>query len=172
VVIDHFSRALIGFAVYKKQPTADEVIAFMTNAVHALGQSPRHLIPDQGSQFASEDFRAWCSAGPRNIKQRFGAVGQYGCIAVIERLMRSIKDECTRRTLVPLSEDGIRREVTLYIDWYNQRRSHHSLGGRIPMEVYFGIEEEIICFETRGENAISIRLVITHIENRRHLPIV
>ncbi len=40
------------------------------------------------------------------------------------------------------------------------------------MEVYFGIEEEIICFETRGENAISIRLVITHIENRRHLPIV
>ncbi|MDP6381368.1 MAG: DDE-type integrase/transposase/recombinase, partial [Phycisphaerae bacterium] len=160
VVIDHFSRTVIGFAVFKKQPTADEVTAFMTEAVRTVGSPPRHLISDQGSQFTSKEFRGWCSAEPRNIKQRFGAVGEYGSIAIIERLMRSIKDECTRRILVPLREDAIRREITFYIDWYNQRRPHQSLGGRIPMEVYFGIEEEIICLETRGENAISIRLVV------------
>jgi hypothetical protein len=40
------------------------------------------------------------------------------------------------------------------------------------MDVYFGIEDEIICFETRGENAISIRLEVTRIESRRHLPII
>ena len=57
--------------------------------------------------------------------------------------MRSIKDECTRRILVPLSEDGIRREIALYINWYNQFRPHQALGGRIPMDVYFGIDDEV-----------------------------
>ena len=172
VVIDQFSRAVIGFAVFKKQPSADQVVVFMTKAVHAVGRPPGHLISDQGSQFVSTEFRAWCSAKPRNIKQRFGAIGQYGSIAMIERLMRSIKDECTRRILVPLREDDIRKEITLYTDWYNQHRPHQSLGGRIPMDIYFGIEEDIVSFETRGENAISIRLAVTHIESRGHLPVV
>ena len=86
--------------------------------------------------------------------------------------MRSIKYECTKRILVPLGEDAIRREITLYIDWYNQNRPHQALGGRIPMDVYLGIEDEVICFETHDENAISVRLVVTRIRNRRHLPIV
>ncbi len=172
VVIDHFSRTVIGFAVFKKQPTADEVIAFMTKAIRTVGSPPRHLISDQGSQFVSTDFCAWCSAEPQRIKQRFGAIGQYGSIAVIERLMRSIKDECTRRILVPLREDAIRREITFYIDWYNQNRPHQSLGGRIPMDAYFGIDDEITRFETRGEDAVPIQLIVTRFESRRHLPIV
>ena len=86
--------------------------------------------------------------------------------------MRSIKDECTRCILVPLSEDGIRREIALYVNWYNQFRPHQALGGRIPMDLYFGIEEETTCFETRGENAVAILLVVTRLDDRRHLPIV
>ena len=144
----------------------------MTKAVHMVGSPPRHLISDQGSQFVSTDFRAWCRAEPRNIKQRFGAIGQYGSIAIIERLMRSIKDECTRRILVPLGEDAIRREVTLYIDWYNQNRPHQSLGGRISTDVYFGIDDEFTRFETRGEHAVPIQLIVTRFESRRHLSIV
>lgn len=172
VVIDQYSRAVIGFAVFKKQPSANQVVVFMTKAVHAVGMPPGHLISDQGSQFVSTEFRAWCSAKPRNIKQRFGAIGQYGSIAIIERLMRSIKNECTRRILVPLREDAIRHEITLYIDWYNQHRPHQSLGGRFPMDIYFGIEEDIVSLETRGENAVTIRLAVTRIEGRGHLPVV
>ena len=169
VVIDHFSRAVIGFAVFKKQPTADEVIAFMTKAVHAVGSPPTtsHFRPGKSVCHRKSSERG-AVPNHRSIKQRFGAIGQYGSIAIIERLMRSIKDECTRRILVPLGEDGIRREVALFMNWYNQHRPHQSLGGRIPMDVYFGIEDEIIRFETRGENAISIRLEVTRIESRRH----
>ena len=172
VVIDHFSRAVIGFAVFKKQPTADEVREFMAKAICSVGMAPRHLISDQGKQFTSEEFRAWCSAKPRRIKQRYGAVGEYGSIAIIERLIRSMKNECTRCILVPLREDGIRREITLYTDWYNQFRPHQAFGGRIPMDVYFGSEDEITHFETRGEDAVSISLVVTRLDGRRHLPIV
>ena len=170
--MDHFSRAVVGFAVFKKQPTADEVIEFMAKAIRAVGTPPKHLISDQGSQFTSDKFRGWCSAKPRNIKQRYGAVGENGSIAIVERLIRSIKNECTRRIVVPLSEEGIRKETTLYINWYNQHRPHQALRGRIPMDVYFGIGDELLCFETRGEDANSIRLVVTRLDNRRHLPIV
>ncbi len=172
VVIDHFSRAVVGFAVFKKQPTADEVIEFMAKAIRAVGAAPKHLISDQGSQFTSDKFRGWCSAKPRNIKQRYGAVGENGSIAIVERLIRSMKNECTRRILVPLSEKGIHSEITLYINWYNQHRPHQALGGRIPMDVYYGIEDDITRLKTRGEDANSIRLVVTRLDNRRHLPIV
>jgi len=83
-----------------------------------------------------------------------------------------MKEECTRRILVPLGEKAVRKELTLYINWHNQNRPHQALGGRIPMDVYFGIKDEIIRFKTRGEDAISIRLIVTRIENRRHLSIV
>jgi transposase InsO family protein len=172
VVMDHFSRAVVGFAVFKKQPTADEVIEFMAKAIRAVGAAPKHLISDQGSQFTSDKFRGWCSTKPRNIKQRFGAVGDYGSIAIVERLIRSIKNKCTRRILVPLSNEGVRSEITLYISWYNQHRPHQALGGRIPINVYFGIDDEITRFETRGEDAVPIQLTVTRFESRRHLPIV
>ncbi len=172
VVIDQFSRTVVGFAVFKKQPSADEVKEFMAKSIGAVGIAPRHLISDQGSQFTSKKFKEWCGAEPRDINQRFGAVGQYGSIAIIERLMRSMKDECTRCILVPLSQEGIRREITLYNNWYNQHRPHQGLGGRIPMDVYFGIENKAPCFETRGKDVAIIRLVVSNPDDRRHLPVV
>ena len=92
--------------------------------------------------------------------------------AIVERLIRSMKNERSRRILVPLGEEGIRKEITLYINWYNQHRPHQALGGRIPMDVYYGIEDDITRFETRGKDANSIRLVVTRLDNRQHLPIV
>ena len=42
-------RCSRGFAVFKKQPTADEVIAFMTKAVNMVESAPRHLISECGA---------------------------------------------------------------------------------------------------------------------------
>ena len=67
---------------------------------------------------------------------------------------------------------AIRSEITLYINWYNQHRPYQALDGRIPMDVYFGIDDEVLCFETRGEDAVAIRLVVSRLDNRKHLPVV
>ena len=133
---------------------------------------------DLSAQFASPAIEQFCPletglimtlvADPKPLDQ----YSEYGSIAVVERLIRSIKNECTRRILVPLSLEGVRSEITLYINWYNQHRPHQALGGRIPMDVYYGIEDDITRLETRGEDANSIRLVVTRLDNRRHLPIV
>ena len=87
-------------------------------------------------------------------------------------VIRSMKHECTRRIIVPLRADDMRRELTLYFQWYNQHRPHQGLDGRIPMDVYLGIREEPLEFETRGNQPIKLRLVVTYLEGRRHLPVV
>jgi transposase InsO family protein len=77
-------------------------------AAMVSGAAPRHLITDHGSQFTDEAFGRWCAR--RRIRQRFGAVGKYGSIDVVERFIGSMKNECTRRLLVPYDRDAPRIE--------------------------------------------------------------
>jgi len=48
-----------------------------------------------------------------------GAVGKHGSIAIVERFIRSMKHECTRRLVVPLRREGTRREIAFYAERYN-----------------------------------------------------
>src|SRR5262245_33472296 len=59
--------------------------------------APKNLISDRGVQFTWDGFDPGCRS--RGIRHRFGAVGKHGSIAIIERLMRTLKSECTRRPL-------------------------------------------------------------------------
>ncbi len=59
-------------------------------------------------------------------------------IAVVERCIRTVKEEFTRRITIPLSRAEFRSELLLYVDWFNDHRPHTSLHGRTPNEVYFG----------------------------------
>jgi transposase InsO family protein len=68
---------------------------FLGRVIRKAGAAPKYLITDHGKQFAADTIKRWCRR--RGIGQRFGAVGKYGSLAVIERLIRTIKDECTRR---------------------------------------------------------------------------
>ncbi|HBT75363.1 MAG TPA: hypothetical protein DEB39_00215 [Planctomycetaceae bacterium] len=101
IVIDHYSRRIMGFDVFERQPTANQVISTMQRICTENGVKPKYLISDQGVQFVADEFKSWCKAN--NIKQRFGAIGKHGSIAVVERLHLSMKNECTRRILVPIS---------------------------------------------------------------------
>jgi putative transposase len=100
-------------------------------------RAPKYLITDQGVQFSCAAFREWCRR--RGIDLRFGAVGSYGSLAVIERFIRSMKDECTRGILVPLRLGAVRRQIDWYVGWHNHHRPSQALGGRTPAEVYEGV---------------------------------
>jgi len=43
------------------------------------------------------------------IRQRFGAVKKHGSLSVVERLIRTIKNECTRKLIVPYERLKLRR---------------------------------------------------------------
>jgi len=172
VVMDHFSRSIVGRGIFDKQPTAGEVCGVLERSVRDAAAAPRHIISDQGPQF-QKTYRAWCTA--RGAKPRFGAIGQHGSIAVIERFMRSLKDESMRRVVLPMSVRGIERELDAYLLWYDEYRPHQSLGGRTPGEVLRGEGKEhgerIRAHHAPHERA-PLRLVVSHVEGRRHLPIV
>jgi putative transposase len=136
VVIDHCSRRVMGFAVYRGQPSAHTVRGFLQRLFGEAGNRPRHVVSDQGRQFVAKDFRRWCRR--RGIRQRFGAIGQYGSLAVIERCIRTLKTECTRRLIaVPYQLVAFEQDLGLYFSWYNRHRPHTRLGAATPDEVYY-----------------------------------
>ncbi len=134
LVEDHFSRRVMGFAVFKSQPTSEQVRAFLGRTISKAGAPPKHLVCDKGRQFWCKGFKAWCKR--RGIKPRFGAAGKHGSIAVIERLILSVKLMLRFFPLVPFRIVAFRRNVQATVDWFNEYRPHTTLRGRTPNEVY------------------------------------
>ncbi len=208
VVLDHFSRRVMGFRIFRKQPTADEIRAFLSRTIRKAGATPKYVICDKGPQFwparrspesrhrrdrrgegGRGSFKRWCRR--HGIRPRFGAVGKHGSIALIERFIRSMKEEGLRRILLPLGRRGFRRELDLYMTWYNGRRPHTALGGATPDERYFGRRpaNRTPRWEPRekwprgspcakpqtlikGTPGVRLELAVTFKDDRRHLPIV
>ena len=114
VVLDHVSRSVVARGVFDKQPTAKQLCALLDRAVREAGTAPRHIVSDQGVQFQRE-YRAWCRT--RGVRPRFGAVGEHGSIAVVERFIRSMKHEAFARIDVPMSLGLLGEELDAYLVW-------------------------------------------------------
>ncbi|MDR3111013.1 MAG: DDE-type integrase/transposase/recombinase [Planctomycetaceae bacterium] len=189
VVIDHYSRRIMGFNVFEQCPTSLQIISSMNRICNDNAVKPKYIISDQGTQFVSAEFQSWCN--DNKIKQRFGAVGKHGSIAVTERVILTYKDGCTRRILVPLSKNEMANETRLFFNWYNEYRPHMTLLGKTPNEVYFHrhpanakprIETRPLakhktpcasprmCIAGRAGAKINVRL--DFLEGRQHLPII
>ncbi|MDP7533656.1 MAG: integrase core domain-containing protein [SAR202 cluster bacterium] len=137
VVIDHFSRRIINVGVFANRPDCRAVCVCLGWTVRRANTPPKYIICDRDSIFDCAAFRRWVKR--QGVQPpRYGAVGKHGSIAVVERLIRSLKDECTRRTLLPPKREACRRELLSFIDWYNEHRPHTTLDGQTPNEVYFG----------------------------------
>jgi putative transposase len=134
VIVDHYSRRAMGFAVFRKRPDSLSARAFLKRTFVCAGARPKHLICDKDSIFWCDGFKRWCQRS--GIRPRFGAAGQHGSIAIVERLIRTMKDEATRRILIPQREADFRRELASFFIWYNEHRPHTTLLGKTPNEVY------------------------------------
>ena len=107
VVIDHFSRRVIGFAVFSKRPHSLAVRTFIGKTAARIHATPKYLICDKDSIFWCTAFKRWCKR--KAIRPRYGAIGRHGSIAVVERLIRTIKDEGTRRIVIPQRQASFRQ---------------------------------------------------------------
>jgi len=170
IVLDHCSRRIMGFAVFKYPPSSLQIRSFLARAFHLTGHVPKYIISDRGSQFWNDAFKQWCER--RKVIPRFGAVGRYGSIALIERCIRSMKTEYARQIIVPLRQSDMRYELGLYVTWYNEMRPHQSLDGRTPQEIYNGLPILQTQHETRGKNGVKLKLSVSYFKGRKHLPIV
>jgi len=189
VIVDHFSRRAMGIAIFKRPPSAQQMTAFLRRTVRQARATPKYLICDKGPQFWCPRFRAWCKG--HGIRIRFGAVGKHGSIAVVERFIRSLKDEGLGKLLLSLCQRTFYEQVNFYTAWYNQHRPHTFLGGATPDERYFGRRpaNRAPRFEPRpkwprgspcarpqtlvkGTAGVRLELVVTFEAGQKHLPVV
>src|SRR5262249_20924230 len=90
IVLDHYSRRVLGFRLFLRQHTTNQISRFLGRVDARIGTARRHLVTDRGKQFSSHRLKRWCRR--HAIRQRFGAVGQRGSIAVVERCIRTLKE--------------------------------------------------------------------------------
>ena len=60
IVIDHFSRRIVGVTAFKSQPTCEAVWGFLGRTIAKAGRAPKYIVCDRGKQFDCDAFRKWC----------------------------------------------------------------------------------------------------------------
>ena len=72
------------------------------------------------------------------MKQRFGAVGKHGSIAVTERAILTLKQEWLRRVAVIRGLDHLSQVLDDFSEYYNHWRGHSTIGGAVPSVIHRG----------------------------------
>jgi transposase InsO family protein len=126
LVLGHERRRLLWFAV-TRNPTADWLARQITEAFPWDG-APKYLIRDNDRMFGAV-FKAHVRAmGIRDRPTSFRSPWQNG---YVERLIGSIRRECTDHLLV-FNAEHLRRILAKYATYYNEVRTHVSLGKDAP----------------------------------------
>ncbi|GJL52861.1 MAG: transposase [Nitrospirales bacterium] len=95
---------------------------------------PDIVNTDQGSQFTSHRFTEWLQA--QGIRLSMDGRGAWRDNIFVERLWRTVKYEEVYLHAYE-SVSAARTGLARYVQFYNSRRPHSSLGGQTPDQVYF-----------------------------------
>ena len=126
LVLGHKRRQLLWFAV-TRSPTAEWLARQITEAF-PWDTAPKYLIRDNDRAFGAV-FKARVRVmGIRDRPTSFRSPWQNG---LVERLIGSARHECMDHVIV-LNEDHLRRILSKYASYYNEVRTHLSLGKDAP----------------------------------------
>jgi len=133
-VLDLGSRRLIGYSMDDHMRT-DLVLDALKMAVGARGgdSAVTGIIAhaDRGSQYTSNDYIDFCC--DRQMRPSVGRTGVCWDNAVAESFWESLKRECLQDRVYATRAQA-RRAIFKWINWYNARRIHTSLGDLAPNE--------------------------------------
>ena len=131
-VVDWFSRRVLAWRL-----SITMEVEFCLEAVEeALAKhgKPEIFNTDQGSQFTSADFTGLLLK--HAIAISMDGKGSWRDNVFVERLWRSVKyEEVYLRAYDSVAE--ARASIGRYLDFYNRKRPHSSLGARTPDLAYF-----------------------------------
>lgn len=130
-VIDWYSRCVLSWRLSISLETEFCVLA-LKEALNCSGV-PKIFNTDQGVQFTSRDFISVLEK--QNIAISMDGKGRALDNVFIERFWRSIKQE--KIYLLDLQDVlEAKHAIREYMDFYNHRRPHQSLGYQTPAQVY------------------------------------
>jgi putative transposase len=135
VVLDWFSRRVLSWRLSITMEAAFCIEA-LQEALARHGK-PEIVNTDQGSQFTGAAFTGVLAA--KGIRISMDGKGAWRDNVFVERLWRTIKYEEVYLHAYE-SVSAARAGIGRYLDLYNRRRPHSSLGGMTPDRAYFGTE--------------------------------
>jgi putative transposase len=132
-IIDWYSRYIVGYGLSNTLEHTF-VIDTLKKAIKRHG-APEIINSDQGSQFTCEDYINLLKEN--SIKISMDSKGRALDNHRIERFFRSYKWE---KLYLEDCETGhqLRKITQEYIEYYNNKRPHQSLGNMTPAEYYYG----------------------------------
>ncbi len=136
-IIDWTSRMVLAWRLSNTLDSAFCVDA-LQDAIATYG-CPEIFNTDQGSQFTSEDFTECLHSN--SIAISMDGKGRWKDNIFIERLWRSVKyEDIYLKAYGSMTE--VRRGLTEYFRFYNQKRWHQTLDRKTPDMVYFNTKPQ------------------------------
>lgn len=130
-IIDVYSRAIMAWGLHNTLDGANS-IEVLDEAVRLHG-APEIINSDQGCQYTSKDWAEACEG--YGITISMDGRGRATDNIWIERFWRTLKME--HIYLNPASNvPELREGISGFIEYYNHRRHHRNLGGRVPWQVF------------------------------------
>jgi len=131
-IIDIYSRYIVGWSISNTME-AKWVVETVETAVERYGK-PEIINSDQGAQFTSEEYVNYIK-GLGSTRISMDGKGRATDNAHIERFFRTIKYDKLYRYV---SKDGkqLFDQCKQFINFYNRRRSHSSIGRVPPLQKY------------------------------------
>ena len=134
-VMDWASRKILSFRL-SNTLTADFCVEALEEAIKRHGV-PRIVNTDQGCQFTCTEFISVLKR--HEIAISMDGKGCWRDNVFIERFWKTLKyEEVFLRAYDTVSE--ARASIARYLEFYNARRPHSSIGDRTPDEAYFGMQ--------------------------------
>jgi transposase InsO family protein len=144
-ILDGCSRFIVHHEIREKMEDSD-VQTIVQRAREAFPNAHPRIISDNGPQFVAKDFKEFIRiAGMTHVKTSPYYPQSNG---KIERWHKSLKGECLRPQ-VPLSLEDARRQVSRFVQLYNQDRLHSAIGYITPKDRLEGKHDAIFAQRDR-----------------------
>ena len=141
MIMDLYSRKIIAYRISLNSST--KIVSYAFRQAYESRNQPKGLIfhSDQGAQYTSLAFRnLLLSCG---VEQSFSNTGRPHDNAVAEAFFASLKrEELYRRDYSSVAE--FEKGVAAYIEFYNTKRPHGSLGYKTPEQMEEAITQMCI----------------------------
>ena len=132
VVLDWHTRRVLSHRVSNTMDVSF-CLDTVAEAIRKYG-TPDIMNTDQGSQFTGDGFIGLLK--DNEIEISMDGKGSWRDNVFVERLWRSVKyEEVYLHAYASIKE--ARNGIGKYLQFYNSRRPHSSLGGQVPDQVYF-----------------------------------
>jgi len=139
-VLDGFSRYIVHWEIRESMKERDVEIILQRAKEKFPDASPR-IISDNGPQFVAKDFKEYIRlSGMTHVRTSPFYPQSNG---KQERMQGLVKQECIRPKC-PQDVDEARKIMAEYVQYYNNKRLHSSIGYVAPVDMLQGRQKEIL----------------------------